>query len=65
MKVAARRKGKVRVSAGRLARARTVRFKRRGAKTVRLKLTARGKRTLRACGGCGSSCERGASGRGG
>ena len=33
VKVAARRKGKVRVSAGRLARARTVRFKRRGAKT--------------------------------
>jgi hypothetical protein len=50
VKVAAKRRGKVRVSAGKLARARTLRFKRRGAKTVRLKLTARGKRTLRACG---------------
>jgi hypothetical protein len=50
VKVAAKRRGKVRVSAGRLAHARTLRFKRRGAKTVRLKLTARGKRTLRACG---------------
>ena len=50
MRVAARRKGKVRVSAGKLARAKTVRFKRRGRKTVKLKLTARGKRTLRGCG---------------
>ena len=49
VKVVARRRGKVRVSAGALARAHTVRFKRRGAKTVRLKLTARGRRTLRAC----------------
>ena len=38
------------MSAGRLAKAQTVRFKRRGRKTVRLKLTARGRRTLAACG---------------
>ena len=50
VRVAVRRKGRVRVSAGRLARARTVRFKRRGRKTVRLRLTARGRRTIGACG---------------
>ena len=36
----------MRVGAGKLARARTLRFRRRGTKTVRLKLTARGRRTL-------------------
>ncbi|MEO8690687.1 MAG: hypothetical protein ABI611_21025 [Solirubrobacteraceae bacterium] len=47
--VAVRRRGRVRVSAGRLARARTLRFKRRGHKTVRLRLTARGRRTIGRC----------------
>jgi hypothetical protein len=50
VRVTTRRKARVRVRAGTLARARTLRFKRRGHKTVRLKLTARGRRTLRGCG---------------
>jgi hypothetical protein len=50
VRVAAKRKGKVRVSAGTLAKARTLRFKQRGRKTVRLKLTARGRKVLRGCG---------------
>ncbi len=50
VKVAAKRRGKVRVSAGKLARGRTVKFKRRGAKLVRLRLTAAGRRTIGACG---------------
>ena len=47
VRVAAKRRGRVRVSAGRIAKAKTVRFKRRGRKTVRLKLTARGRRSAR------------------
>ncbi len=50
VRVAAKRKGKVRLSAGKLAKARTLRFKHRGRKTVRLKLTARGRKALRGCG---------------
>jgi hypothetical protein len=50
VRVAAKRKGKVRVSAGKLAKARTLRFKHRGRRTVKLKLSAKGKRTLRGCG---------------
>jgi hypothetical protein len=49
MRIVARRKGKVRVSAGKLARARTLHFKRRGHKTVRLRLTARGRRAVGSC----------------
>ncbi len=50
VRVTTRRKARVRVRAGTLAHGRTLRFKRRGHKTVRLKLTARGRKTLRGCG---------------
>ena len=50
VRVAARSGGRVRVSAGKLARARIVRFQGRGRRTVRLALTAEGRRVLRRCG---------------
>ncbi len=50
VKVVAKRSGKVRVSAGKLARGRTLHFKRRGSKRARLRLTAAGRRTIRSCG---------------